>query len=582
MSSDNNNNNNFLDNAIVFSKKYGLFLSWLSVNLLAIYVHHFYFEYLYIVILPIEPVMKLTYLLVVLGKKIWRIIKKKCYGVQKVYKEYANDKFAITVTCYSESVADILLTIDSLVDGINYSKKNGILFVIFDGLSKEKGTEQYTWEIIMEKMETIQYIENIDYKENWKQLPIKINLAFCKYKDVVIVNVIKQTNLGKTDSLTFTRDLLTNRLGNNISNICKNGTQECGYDISDIHFCGSMDADCTVNPEGVEKLYNGITEKNMCGVSGLVYPKIDQIKGFWEIYQHSEYFSAQLFTRLAQSILGQVTCLPGALNIFDLHMYTDEVRNKFLTYPKKRNLYQALSVLIGEDRRFTGLSLYHHPGTKTRMDTDIIIYTTVPNSFRKMKSQRRRWMTAAFINDFYDLFASSLHPIIRLDAFCNLITLSLIVYIYYVLIRFTIRIFLDFHGINVIYFWGFTGIIITFMVYKLLNIKKLNSLSLILKWFIGELIFIIIGPLFFLYMCFKCLLNLDDLKWGNIKQNQIIEYEDEIRNSNSTSNLQNYKKKNENEIYTKSIINNIIDNVTKSDIIINNVNMDEIVEIVIE
>lgn len=574
------------DSVVVFLKKYGLFLFWIICNASAFIVQKKFLPYLYMIIIPLKLGMEFFYFVIIVIRDIWR--KINCCKKPPNIKEYANNKLAMTITCYTESVADILLTVDSLCDSINNSTTNGILFVIYDGLSIEKDTDKYTWEIIMEKMNMISYIDNIDYTENWKNIPIKINLGFCKYKNIPIVNIIKQTNLGKTDSLTFTRDLLKNYLSEKLTNIIKTGIQQCDYNLDNIYFCGSMDADCTVNKDGIQKLYDNIIQKNIAGACGVVYPKYDQIKNFWELYQHAEYFAGQLITRMGQSVYGKVTCLPGALNICDIHYYTDKVRNAFLKIPVRKNIYRSLSVLVGEDRRFTSLLLYYHKKVYNIMDDNVKVFTTVPQTFKQMKSQRRRWITAALINDFYDMNRKNLHPLLRFESFCNNSVKFFLIYIHYVIIT-------SFFGLDtypeynvVLYFLILTGV--TF-AYKILMMYKMPGWKLKVKYLIGQVCFAVVSQFFFIYMIIYCLLKLDDFKWGNIKQNVISE-------SNSSSNLSALGKNNNNNSNSQSleiivenpvqedvqnIVGDLINKVTEpnKDLEIVEVDMDKMVEVII-
>lgn len=531
-----------LENNLRF-KKITFLIGWVALNFGAFFVHKYYFDYLYMLILLPEPISKFFFLLTIgLYDITNKMVKLFDIGTKRVIKEYANDKLAITVTCYSESVEEIMNTIDSLTESITYADKKAVLFVIFDGLSKEEGTNKYTWELCMEKMETVTYIEDVNYDTNWKDLPILLNIGFCTYNGIPIVNVIKQTNLGKKDSLSFTRDLLSNRLSYKLTTMIHENMNFLGFSINDIYFCGSMDADCIVNEEGILNLYNAIKCEKYMGVSGMVYPKFEDKKGLWYMYQYAEYYNTQYITRYAMSIMGTATCLPGALNIFDLKNYTDDVRSRFLKYPNKRNMFESLAALIGEDRRFTGLSLYFNKGFKTVVVDNVKIFTSVPNSFRKMKSQRRRWVTSAFINTFYDLCAPELNFIIRFNAFSILLTATFVLYIYVIVITF----FMEggfFTGKHIKYYYIILSLLCSIILYKLHFVTKMKSWRERIYYIIGALLYIVIGPFFLLFILFKSIFEFDNLRWGNIKQNKIVEYEDinkndiQIKNDNSKSSV---------------------------------------------
>ena len=49
-----------------------------------------------------------------------------------------------------------------------------------------------------------------------------------------------------------------------------------------------------------------------------------------------------------------------------------------------------------------------------------------------------------------------------------------------------------------------------------------------LHYILGLILFIFVFPFIGIYLVFYCLLNLDNLRWGNIKQNIIEENNNEI------------------------------------------------------
>ena len=228
----------------------------------------------------------------------------------------------------------------------------------------------------------------------------------------------------------------------------------------------------------------------MIGVSGFVIPKREQKKGMWYMIQLLEYYNTQYLTRLSFSYLGQTTCLPGALNIFDMSFYNKKIRNKFQTVPCKSNMFESLVALIGEDRRFTGLSLYYNKNCYTTVNEKVIINTTVPNSFRKYRTQRRRWITSSLLNNYNDLY-ENIHLGIKYNSFATLLFFYLLLYIM------TINIYLWFNinNTNIFYRYIIYGIFLSFLFYQfhlLFNKMKFNSDRL--HYIMGFILFIIFFP----------------------------------------------------------------------------------------
>jgi hypothetical protein len=504
---------------ILFFKKYSFFFTWLIINALMFYINIYYFPYLYTIVLIHGPLSKFFLLLPIIFYKI----KNKYIKKEKIFKDYLNNLISITVTCYCESFEEIFSTIQSLDKSFGKSGKKSILFIVFDGLSKEKDTEEYTWEILIKHMEILKYEKKIEYNENWKELPIIIDLISGKYNNLNIILVIKHTNLGKKDSLNFVRDYSVNLLEKNISTKIDYLLEDFDIKQPDLKLVGSMDADCVVNEDGILHLYNDIKCANMIGVSGFVIPKREQKKGMWYMIQLLEYYNTQYLTRLSFSYLGQTTCLPGALNIFDMSYYNKKIRDEFQKVPKKSNMFESLVALIGEDRRFTGLNLYFNKNCYTTVNEKVIINTTVPNSFRKYRTQRRRWITSSLLNNYNDLYYD-INLGIKYNSFSTLLFFYLLLYV----IAINVYLWINLNTNLLFYRYIIYSITFTFIIYQIyLLYSKIHFYTDRLHYIIGLLLYIFFFPFIGIYLVFYCILNLDNVKWGNIKQN-IIEKKVEI------------------------------------------------------
>ena len=484
------------------------------LNILAFYIQYI-FPYFSIIIIPLDLITKVIFIFII----IFYSIKNKIIKEKIEIDEYVNKNIAITITCYTESVKEIFNTIDSLVENVNFAKELNVkIFVIYDGQSKEKDTDTYTYDFIIDKMNILSENKNIKYNENWKNKEILIDIINTEYNGINIYHIIKQSNLGKTDSLTIVRDLLTNRLSDNLSNY---------FDCKDFHYVGSMDADCIMNEDGLLKLYKKIIQKDVMGISGSVFPKKDDKKRFWYYYQFSEYYTSQYLSRKSASYLGCVTCLPGAFNIIDLNYYTDEIRLNFLQHPDKSSLFRSIAVLVGEDKRFTSLLLYFNKGKKTIIDESVEIYTTVPNSIKKMISQRRRWVLSALVNLYYDMIGTNINFFIRLECLFNIITFFFYFFIY-IFIYYTLFTLLHNRSLNIdnliinMSFYCMITLIFFYKIFILLNIKGFKFKFI---YFIGEIIMIFFNPIFKTIILIKCIITMDNFNWGNVKSNVLDEIE---------------------------------------------------------
>jgi len=508
-------------------KKVFFIIIWLLINLLLMYTHIYFFKYQYIFIFIHGPLSKLLLIFVILYKKSRNYF---CKQIPKK-KDYINNLITLIVTCYCESLEEIFNTILSLERSFKYSKKDNLLFIVFDGLSKEEGTTDYTWKLLLNKMTQVNLkYNNIEYTKNWKNYDITVDLISCKYNDLNIVLVIKNTNLGKKDSLNFVRDYSINKLDNILMRKINILVEDFGINKEDIVLVGSMDADCVVNEEGILHLYNDISNEDVMGVSGIVLPKQEQKKNFWYIYQLVEYYNTQYITRLSYNYLNQTTCLPGALNIFDMKYYNDTVREKFQNMPNKTYLFQSLVALIGEDRRFTGLYLENNDKKcKTLINEKVKIYTSLPDTTKRFQTQRRRWITSSLLNNIHDLKNPKLSFFIKYNTFTTTLCAYLMLYIIFFLFIFTMNFFsydIKFYNVYnddiITMYYRFFIYFITFIIilFQITFLFKMENYKERLQYILGMLIFLFFVVIIIFWLILNSLYKMDSLKWGNIKQNK--------------------------------------------------------------
>lgn len=508
-------------------KKYLFILLLLLTNIILIYTNVYYFYYLYIVIFFHAPLSKMSLIFVIIYYKIKGFIVKK----EKKIKDYLNDLICLTITCYCESFEEIFNTILSLEKSFKHSKKNNLLFIVFDGLCKENNTDSYTWEILLNKMTKINKIKkNIKYTKNWKNYEINIDLISCNYNDLNVILLIKHKNLGKKDSLNILRDYSVNKLDDKLSREIDLLLTYHNIKQNDIILVGSMDADCIVNIQGIIELYNDILQEDVMGVSGFVLPKKDIQKKFWYIYQLTEYYNTQYITRLAYSLLGKTTCLPGALNIFDMKYYNDNIRKEFQKLPNKNHLFKSLVALIGEDRRFTGLILKHNDKKcKTIVNENVHILTSLPNTTNKFKTQRRRWITSSLLNNIYDLKNKNVPFLVKYNTFATTLYAFLIYYVIFMGIYLFFELRNNFltelnifpYSYNITFYYRLIIYIftITIIIFQFTFLKKMNNNKDRLRYLFGVIFFMLFIIFCITSLLTYCLYKLDNVKWGNIKQN---------------------------------------------------------------
>ena len=111
---------------LLLLKKWSILCGWLALNFTFLVIQLQYFSYLYLFIVPIEPLTKFLHLLNIYQYYFIKYIKKLLRIEEKelIFDDYSNNKLAFTITCYTESFKEIIGTIDSLCDSILESKSS--------------------------------------------------------------------------------------------------------------------------------------------------------------------------------------------------------------------------------------------------------------------------------------------------------------------------------------------------------------------------------------------------------------------------------------------------------------------------
>jgi len=162
-------------------------------------------------------------------------------------------------------------------------------------------------------------------------------------------------------------------------------------DIYKNSFVFTADGDTLYSGAGVRALYEYISDRpTLAGVCGTVIPIGD---GPLAWFQNFEYFSAHIFNKTTEFMLGTVLCLPGCYSIYRFSNLQEIMR----IY--RTGCSQALDLLTrqqGEDRWLTTLLTFRGHRLGYLSITEAL--THCPTSFDGLMVQRRRWITSSFAN----------------------------------------------------------------------------------------------------------------------------------------------------------------------------------------
>lgn len=390
------------------------------------------------------------------------------------------------VTCYSEDEAGLRTTLDSLAT-TDYPNSHKLLMVVCDGLIKGSGNDLTTPEIalgmmedfIIEPEDVLPYSYVAVASGSKRHNMAKIYAGFYKYDDstvpeekqqrVPIITIVKcgtpdeqgsakPGNRGKRDSQIILMSFLQKitfdeRMSQLEFQLLKNIWQITGL-MGDFYETVLMvDADTKVFPDSLKhmiaEMVKDPTVMGLCGET-----KIANKRQSWvTAIQVFEYFISHHQSKAFESVFGSVTCLPGCFSLYRIkspkgadgywvpilsnpdivERYSDNVTNTL----HKKNL-----LLLGEDRYLSYLMLKTFPKRKQIFVPKAACKTVVPDTFKVLLSQRRRWINSTvhnlfelvLVRDLCGTFCFSMQFVIMIELIGTLVLPLAICFTIYVVI----------------------------------------------------------------------------------------------------------------------------------------------------
>ena len=357
----------------------------------------------------------------------------------------------LLVTCYSEGEVGLRTTLDSLTES-DYPDDQKLLFVIADGIITGSGNGRSTPDILIDMMdrseerklfppyyfdangqpEAHSYIAIADgskrhnmarvyagwYRSGGHRVPM---IVVVKCGTPEEANAAKPGNRGKRDSqiilMSFlSKVLFDDRMTPLEFDLFGKIKAITGVSPDAFELVLMVDADTQVDAEAVDKLscamrYDPLV-MGLCGetqIANATHSWVTAIQVF-------EYYISHHLSKAFESIFGGVTCLPGCFCMYRIKapkwngseidgvqwvpilaspdivdQYSENVTNTL----HKKNL-----LLLGEDRYLTTLMLKTFPKRKMLFVPQALCRTIVPDTFRVLLSQRRRWINSTVHNLF--------------------------------------------------------------------------------------------------------------------------------------------------------------------------------------
>ncbi|KKA27462.1 hypothetical protein TD95_005192 [Thielaviopsis punctulata] len=391
------------------------------------------------------------------------------------------------VTAYSEGYEGLRTTLDS-ISTTDYPNSHKVIVVICDGDIRGKGEKYSTPEIVLGMMKD--FIVPVDEVQAYSYVAVasgskRHNMAkvYCGFYDygtdslippekqqrVPIVTIVKcgtpseQTkpkagNRGKRDSqiilMSFLQKVMFDERMTELEYEMFNGLwRVTGISPDYYEIMLMVDADTKVFPDSLTHMVSAmVKDPDIMGLCGET--KIANKRASWvSAIQVFEYFISHHLAKSFESVFGGVTCLPGCFCMYRIkapkgsHNYWVPIlANPDIVEHYSDNVIDTLHrknlLLLGEDRYLTTLMLRTFPKRKQVFVPQAVCKTTVPDEFKVLLSQRRRWinstvhnlMELVLVRDLCGTFCFSMQFIVFVELMGTLVLPAAIAFTFYVVI----------------------------------------------------------------------------------------------------------------------------------------------------
>ncbi|CAK4031315.1 glycosyltransferase family 2 [Lecanosticta acicola] len=347
------------------------------------------------------------------------------------------------VTAYSEGPEGLRTTLDS-VAMTDYPNSHKLIYVVCDGLIKGKGETLSTPDAVVSMMkdfstlpDEVQPFSYVAVASGSKRHNMaKVYCGFYDYGPDSIIPVERQQrvpmvtivkcgtpaeadkpkagNRGKRDSqiilMSFLQKVMFDERMTELEYEMFNGIWRLTGISPDFYEIVLMvDADTKVFPDSLTHMVSAmVKDPEIMGLCGET--KIANKTASWvSMIQVFEYFISHHQSKAFESCFGGVTCLPGCFCMYRIkapkggqNYWVPVLANPDIVEHYSENVVDTLHkknlLLLGEDRYLTSLMLKTFPKRKQMFIPQAVCKTTVPDEFKVLLSQRRRWINSTVHN----------------------------------------------------------------------------------------------------------------------------------------------------------------------------------------
>ena len=457
------------------------------------------------------------------------------------------------VTCYSEGEQGIHNTLDSLAS-TTYQDNHKLIFVIADGIIRGEGNSRYTPDIIcglMQEDRTLPRPQPQSYiaiasgekQHNMAKVHAGYYISSDRKHRVPIINVVKcgtpnevkaakPGNRGKRDSQLILMNFLSRVMFNDRMtpldfDLCTRIRHIAKVNPDQYELVLMVDADTKVNPSSlsymVRAMYNDNLIMGLCGETRIANKRTS----FWTCIQVFEYYISHHLGKGFESMFGGVTCLPGCFCMYRIKArkglpgyYVPILANPDIVEEYSENVVDTLHkknlLLLGEDRFLTTLMLKTFPKRKMVFIPHALCKTIVPDTFKVLLSQRRRWINSTIHNllelvlvrDLCGTFCFSMQFVVAVELSGTVVLPAAICFTIY-LILYTI-------------FSGRVEWVPILMLIAILGLPGVMIVITSLKWnYVGWMIMYLLSlPIWDFVLPSYAMWHFDDFSWGETRKVQ--------------------------------------------------------------
>ncbi|KAI9313485.1 chitin synthase-domain-containing protein [Dichotomocladium elegans] len=357
-------------------------------------------------------------------------------GASRHLIEVGNDLYTVMlITAYSENTEGIRGTVESL-SMTDYPDNRKLLFVIADGIITGHGETMTTPDMCLGLMtfsdpsdrnvEPREYIAVANGAKMYNRAKVYAGHYVCKGHKVPMILVVKcgnpdedgkpkAGNRGKRDSQLilmnfFSRVTYNDRMTPLDYELFQKIQKLMNATPDYFELCLMVDADTKVYQSSLRLLVNCMVNDNLimglCGETKIANKRASWVSAI-QVY---EYFISHHLAKGFESVFGGVTCLPGCFCMYRLKARKGDgdwvpiITKPEIVQEYSSNtidtLHQKNLLLLGEDRFLTTLMLRNFPYRKMTFTPQAICKTIVPDEFKVLLSQRRRWINSTIHNLF--------------------------------------------------------------------------------------------------------------------------------------------------------------------------------------